>query len=345
MKTYVITIKPISGFGTPLKGDTIFGHICWQAAYDEKLFGISIDKLIADYAANPFMIISSAYPKLDKGYALKRPDMPIDILFDFSTQSKADAIKNRKELKGKRWMIVSDNRRLTDLKSEGLYLSDEELFEKLSVSKDDETQRQLRKKGVKSFIADYTQPHNTINRLTGTTGEGQFAPYSVDQKVFIKEAELAIFVGIRVDITIDSFIKALKQIGATGFGKDASTGLGRFEVSGHKEIDLRSIGADSPNACYTLAPCVPEKDAFGKMFFTPFTRFGRHGDVLAKSGKPFKNPVIMADEGAVFIVNGADVFKKPYIGTAVSGISKIELNAVTQGYSLYIPVNVEAYNE
>jgi len=36
------------------------------------------------------------------------------------------------------------------------------------------------------------------------------------------------------------------------------------------------------------------------------------------------------------------VFERPYIGIAVSDISKAEPNTVAQGYSLYIPVKVEA---
>ncbi|MBS4062061.1 MAG: hypothetical protein KG029_16815 [Bacteroidetes bacterium] len=340
MKTYEIIIKPLSGFGTPLKGDTLFGHICWQAAYDESLFGMNIERILIDYASNPFVIVSSASLKIGDGYALKRPDMPLDKLFDFSG-NKAEVIAKRKELKSRRWMFVKNNSRLQSIKSDGLYFSDEELFGELSISKDAEIQRQMRKKRIKSFIADYTQPHNTINRLTGTTGEGQFAPYSIAQKVFVNEVELVVFVGIRDDISIEGAAKAIKQIGTIGFGKDASTGLGRFEVIGSQKIDLHSIGSENPNACYTLSPCVPEKDLFNNIFFAPFTRFGRHGDILAKSGKPFKNPVIMADEGAVFAGKDASVFNKPYIGTAVSGISKAEPNAITQGYSLYIPVRAE----
>ena len=89
MKTYEITIKPLSGFGTPLKGDTIFGHICWQAAYNEILFGCSIETLLADYSTNPFLIVSSAYPISYEGtksiYMLKRPDLPLDNLLGWFT--------------------------------------------------------------------------------------------------------------------------------------------------------------------------------------------------------------------------------------------------------------------
>ena len=62
MKTYEIILKPLSGFGTPLKGDTLFGHICWQAAYDSSLFDAPLDTLLSGYASSPFLVISSAYP-------------------------------------------------------------------------------------------------------------------------------------------------------------------------------------------------------------------------------------------------------------------------------------------
>ncbi len=339
MKTYEITLKPVSGFGTPLKGDTLFGHICWQAAYDASLFGTSIDELLADYSEKPFLTVSSAFPKAAGMYAFKRPDMPLDCLFEFGGQSKADIIRNRKDYKSKRWMLIRE--RIQSLKSSDLYLSDGELFAELKKSFNDEIQRELRNKGVKSFISDYSQPHNSINRLTGTTGEGGFAPFAVDQRVYFPQAELSVFAAIDDTIIAEQVRTAFCRIGECGFGKDASTGLGKFEVCNIAERDLFTLGSDQPNACYTLSPCVPEKAVYKEMFFSPFTRFGRHGDVLAKSTNPFKNPVIMADEGAVFVPNDRNIFQKPFIGTAIGGISKIKPNAVAQGYSLYIPVRVE----
>lgn len=342
MKTYEITIKPITGFGTPLKGDTLFGHICWQVAYDDKLLGRDINNLLATYRDNPFLVISSAFIKIGDSYVFKRPDMPMEMLFQITDMDKKKIIARRKEIKAKKWMFLRKNQKIQSLRSDDLYLKDEEVFLKMIELKGQKEGRKLSKLSGDSIVIDYTQPHNTINRLTGTTGEGRFAPYSVDQKVFLKGLELVIFAGLREDIPVEGLIKALKNTGITGFGKDASTGLGRFEVTTYSETDFYSIGADAPNACYTLGPSVPEPEVFGEIFFSPFTRFGRHGDILAKSGRPFKNPVIMADEGAVFIVKNPNVFKKPYIGQAVFNISRAEPKAVTQGYSLYIPVKVEA---
>ncbi len=345
MRTYEITIKPLSGFGTPLKGDTIFGHICWQAAYDAKLFGTPIDALLADYRPNPFLIISSAYPKLYKNnkavYIFKRPDMPLSHPMDFGSSGCKEHMRKRKDMKSKKWMPVKESQSIMSFK-DIKYINDKELFEMVRDSVTADLQKDARKKGVKSFMADYSQPHNAINRLTGTTGEGRFAPFAVDQKVYFPQTELSIFVGLSDRITVKQVEDALSKIGECGFGKDASTGLGRFEVCGSDNIDLQSLGSPEPNACYTLSPCVPETDVFLRSFFSPFTRFGRHGDILAKSKNPFKNPVIMADEGAIFIPKEKVVFIKPYIGTAVTNISLAEEHkAVMQGYSLYIRVRVE----
>ena len=56
MKLYEIIIKPESGFGTPLKGDTIFGHFCWQAVYNPDLLNGGFDKRIACYGQRPFAV-------------------------------------------------------------------------------------------------------------------------------------------------------------------------------------------------------------------------------------------------------------------------------------------------
>lgn len=343
MKVYEIIIKPLSGFATPLKGDTIFGHFCWQAAYDRTLLGKTLDELLTNYHSKPFAIFSSAYPKFYSGtrpyYAMKTPALPLDKIFDLPDE-KCEAIEKRKEYKAKRWMILKEKGGFSSLK-ELDFLNDRELFEKVKEGLTPEARRLVRKGGAKNFITIFSQYHNTINRFTGTTGEG-FAPFDVEQHVFSPETELTIFVGIdEAVINIEQVRKGLERIGEFGFGKDASTGLGRFELAEDAEIDLSSMGSSSPDACYTLSPSVPGKNTFKEVFFNPFTRYGRHGDVLAKSANPFKNPVIMADEGGIFLPDNGGAFDIPYIGTSVENVSKSEPRTVAQGYSLYIPVRVE----
>lgn len=345
MKTYEIVIKPLSGFGTPLKGDTIFGHFCWQIIYNQHLMGKSLDILLENYQTKPFAVFSSAYPRFCVGescyYALKRPDLPMNMVFNLP-DDKTQNIEKRKEHKAKRWMILQKDKKFSSLK-ELKYLTDTELFEEdIKAYISDKTERDVKGRVSRDFITAFLQSHNKINRLTNTTGAEGFAPFTVEQQVFFPETELALFVGIDDNIiNIRQLKEGLEMMGKCGFGKDASTGLGRFDVLETTEIDLTNMGNDSPNACYTLSPCVPGKDTFSDMFFSQFTRYGRHGDVLAKSTNPFKNPVIMADEGGIFKPKGKEMFHKPYIGTAVTTISKAEPKSVAQGYALYIPVNVE----
>jgi CRISPR-associated protein Csm4 len=95
------------------------------------------------------------------------------------------------------------------------------------------------------------------------------------------------------------------------------------------------------NYLYALSPFVPLREDINNLYFQPFTRFGKHGESLAKSKKPFKKPIIMADEGA--LINTKKTFDKnyPILGSAVCGISDVEPNAVTQGYTLCLPVNLQ----
>jgi len=345
VKVYEIILKPLSGFGTPLKGDTLFGHFCWQIAYDGSLCNIPMKEAIKMYPERPFSVFSSAYPRLKTTsawfYALRTPALPLEMLFTMPDE-KVEMLKKRKDYKAKRWMLVEKGKRINSFR-DAQFVNDHELFERFIANASMKTRKALRQSGASRFAFNFTQSHNTINRITGTTGEGGFAPFAVGQVVFAPESELVVFAGIDEEmISTKQLSLAFERIGATGFGKDASTGLGRFKIGTVEEIDLESMGNATPNACYTLAPCVPQKNCFNEVFFLPFTRFGRHGDVFAKSENPFKAPMLMADEAAVFKPKKSDVFKKPYIGMPVSGISKTEPGTIAQGYSLYVPVKMEA---
>lgn len=342
MKLYEMIIKPQSGFGTSLKGDTLFGHFCWQARNDPGILNGGLDRWIDLYAERPFAVFSSAWPKLcidgKEWYALKRPDLPLSRLFPVTDKDRKKRMTERKEKGKQKWLLVEEDLRINLKTAE--YKSEKELATLAFGELTDETRRLMRGKGKLRLMADFLQTHNTIDRRTMTTGEGMFAPYAMSSVFFYPEMELVAFVLIDEEATdIDRVRDALERIGKRGFGRDASTGLGRFDLGEDDEKTLPDV--PGANACYTLAPAVPEKGVFKDNFFTPFTRFGRHGDILATSGNPFKNPIIMADEGAVFVPAGKDAFEKPYLGRAVRDISKSEPRTVAQGYAPYLPLKLE----
>ena len=342
MKLHEVTIKPISGFGTPLMGDTLFGHFCWQAAYDSGLLNGGLDRWIALYEERPFAVFSSASPRLSKEkaqYALKRPALPNATLYpEWAEWDKRKLIVERKKLLKKRWMIIGQDLSLNLDAVE--YKTDRELLELVRKESSGEAPSWTIDHESWQFISESAQPHNSINRLTMRTGAGEFAPFTETAAYYYPGTELAIFVLFDEEATdINRVAAGLERIGKWGYGRNASTGLGRFEVCRIRGLNLPS--APSPNACYTLAPCVPQKGVFSDYSFNPFVRFGKHGDTLARSGNPFKNPVLMAGEGAVFFPRNLNSFDKPYIGSALLNTSKAIPQAVVQGYALYLPFRLE----
>lgn len=307
MKIYQINIKPLTGFGTPLKGDTLFGHLCWQIYYDPGLFGKSLEELLSDYSLSPFLIVSSAFPVIEEKIYLKTPSLPLHFLF---RKDKDELIRERKKLKEKKHFPL-------DLPLNSV---DNLSFEKLD----------------KLIIID-EQVRASIHRLTNTTGEPPFTPYPVKKIWYL--TELALFCGLREELPLEGLIEALRRIGLAGFGKDASVGLGKFEVLSWREIDFYSK-VKSFNAYYTLSPSLPDlpKGKYKKIYYEPFVRFGRHGDQLSCSPNPFKAPLLLADEGAIYVPSHSE--KRLFIGRAIKGHSSIEPNTVHQGYSLVIPVIV-----
>jgi len=340
MKTLICTIRPLSGFGTTLKGDTIFGHLCWQIAQDPTLFGATLDALLADYDQKPFLIASSATIDLGKPGAprlvLKRPALPFQRLFPEQPGEKGGKVR-LKELKKKTWFLVSPDAPATHLEKAS-FLNDGDVLKHYENLLPVELKRKLRAADAR-LIRSAAHWHNSINRLTGATGEGGFAPFMSEETYFLPQVRLSCIFGLDDRLSPDALATAMSRIGSVGFGRDASTGLGKFELVDLSPFDLARLGSPEPNAAYCLGPSVPAPSD-EQPWFTPFVRYGRHGDALAVSPHPFKNPCLMADEGAVYPLTNHDR-SRPWVGKALRGLSKVEPRTVGQGFSLYIPVRME----
>lgn len=341
MKIYAVTIKPQSSFGTPLKGDTIFGHFCWQVVLDDSILQGGFDHRIEQYQQRPFAVFSSAWPKLRDeagqiSYCLPKPAMPADFPANLT---KKERVEFRKKAKKQKWLVV-DKQQLQPELANNSFISDQDLFARHLDGLDGQQKRKLQflPKNQQRPIISATQVHNSIDRLTMTTGKG-FDPFAVENFHYLPGLELVIFVGIEEDVlTVQQLGTGLTRIGQTGYGRDASTGLGRFSITKITEMNWPALLPGQ--GCYTLAPCVPEAEQFSSQYALPFTRFGRHGGHLVLSKKPFKNPIVMADEGAVFIPKDEFPPSVPFIGKAITGISLAEKRTVAQGYSLYLPISV-----
>lgn len=295
MKLYKTTITPLSSFGTTLKGDTIFGHICWAICLKNKN---RLNELLKGYEKEPFVVVSDAFVS---GY-FPKPTAPSTML----GENLADKKVNRKKV----WLNWKD------LQNGDFSLA----------KSDDELEKPM---------VTFLSIKNKINRLTFTTDEGDFAPYSMSEYMTVPQD---VYFLLDTDkMSLDELKDAFSLVGKMGYGKKASIGKGRFEVGEFCEIE--SFFNENSNAFMTLGPSSLEN--FSEIYYEPFTRFGKHGASLA-SDKPFKSPVLLAQSGALIVPNDDEktkIQKAAYIGKGIKGHSSHE-ESVQQGYAIVVGTKV-----
>lgn len=306
MKTLKITVRPLSVFGTPLVGDTFFGHVCW--AVRERTGEGRLDALLEGYTAGkPFMVVSDAFPH---GY-VPRPTLP-GAIFGLDVDPA-----DRKEARRRQWLPVGDA---------GLPFS-----------------HWMEKASKCDVVKAEVVTQNTINRLTGTTGTGPFAPRQVERVVYRAGEQLDVYVVLDDELLDPQEVRQIfEDIGAAGYGRDASTGTGKFAVDA---VVDHSWPLPAARHWLTLAPCAPDVGALEPVhcYYQPVTRFGRHGNLGVRLGVPFKRPILLMKTGACLTSTQAQrwSFHGRGLGGHASPLSAVIRGTVHQGYAPVVPLNAE----
>ncbi|OLV28084.1 type III-A CRISPR-associated RAMP protein Csm4 [Haemophilus parainfluenzae] len=312
MKLYRFTLTPQSAMGTPLVGDTFFGQFCW--AVRNRFGEARLIELLEGYTEQrPFIVVSDAFPQ---GF-LPLPTLPST----FWEKLEHD----RKQLKKAQFIKVDDAQQ-NDVKNwQGYALSEYlQLQEKI---KNDKTGEEKKKWGKTT----QDQFHNTIDRQTNTTGEGQFAPYSTDIAWFGSKQEFDLYIVLdEARCSLEELQQILDDVGAFGFGRDASIGLGKFRCNNPQEVNFYQQNA---NCYFTLANSAPQNLGLNKecSYYQITTRFGRHGDIQALSSSPFKKPIILAKSAAIFTPENYE--PRLFLGNGLGNVSYAQPEAVHQGYA------------
>ncbi|MCS6914964.1 MAG: hypothetical protein RMK29_22010 [Myxococcales bacterium] len=317
----LLRLRPLTAFATPLQGDTLFGQLCW--AVRNGWGEARLAELLAGYTdGHPFVVVSDAFPA---GY-LPLPHLPARLWAGDPGDPKA-----RKALKKIAWV------------------PHDVLARPLAQWRQASAGRQPGAAGPdghgSAWLQVLPQPRNSLDRLTFCTAEGDgFSPYTVHQFWFAEGARLELHV--RLDETRLSradLRAALASVGRTGYGKDASVGLGKFEVEDMADSTLH--GHDPADAWLALAPCAPQGLGYdpARSFYKPFTRYGRHGDVAVHYGNPFKSPILLTAAGAVFAPCGPEAFDRGFVGQGLGGegrLSRVLRETVHQGYAPALPIRL-----
>ena len=327
MDTLTLRLRLQAPFGSTLLGDMLFGQLCW--ALRNRNGEAELQALLDGYTdGRPFAVVSDAMPV---GW-LPRPALPLSLFPEI-------ADTDRKQIKQRHWLPIAA---LAQPMPAWLALCRSEA-ELLAEGQEAAASRAHAHENPKALSTLHPQPHNSINRLTGTTGRGDFAPYTLMQRWYAEGADLCLRVVHDADrVSADMLTELFEDIGAVGFGRDASIGLGKFAVE--PLVETWPAQADA-NACLTLAPCAPQGLGFDaeRSFYDVFTRFGRHGDQAVHKGNPFKAPVLLARTGA--LLTPAAVPPYPVIGQGLGGqgrLSKVIPGTVQQGYAPCVAVRLPA---
>lgn len=315
------TLTLHTAFGTPLAGDTLFGQLCWTVR--EQLGNAKLTALLDQYTTGvPWLVVSDGFPS---GY-LPKPTVPASIL----SHQAMDAEK-RKEEKAKHWITCTETAK--------------PLPQWLTVAVSDNVAFNAQGESSKfSQPIETAQPHNSLNRLTNTTGGEGFAPYTQAQTFFAPEQNIDIYCVLdEACLPADTLLTLLQSVGNHGFGRDANIGLGKFSVQSLTPHTF--LQHAKSNAHLTLASSAPQGQGFDgeRSYWRVLTRFGRHGNLHGISEKPFKNPILLAGSGAVFVPQ-EKYTPRLFVGQGLGGngqLSKIEPATVHQGYAPVLGINLE----
>ncbi len=282
MRLIHFTLQPRAPVGTPLRGDTLLGHLVWQYAYAHGQE--AMEEFFERVASNP-PACSDLFPE----GKLPIPLMPLKF-------EKGEA-KDRKKHKDVKLLPVETIKKLQD------GLSEKALADAIMAAA--KTSEEKYYEGVSTL-------HASINRLTGTTTEESASLYArpvthygktkVNEQDGNKSVEPINLHGYLAPGALgnhDEVKELLKRAGDFGYGADASSGLGVFTVESFSEEEL-FVPANA-NAWMSLSrhltdtECNPHKAYYGIE-----THYGRLGGALANTGNVFKHPLLLCAAGGLW---------------------------------------------
>jgi CRISPR-associated protein Csm4 len=314
MALYRYHITPLSAFATPMRSDTLYGHLLWAAAmlHGEKKVAGLIDAFAGD---TPPFVLSSALP----GGRLPLPPLPgiprQRFKEQFAQQGQLfETLRRFKTFRKQSFWSVEQWQRLDGT------LNQEQLFsEWLAAPKGEEELEQFRDE----------QPHVNIDRQSG----------SVLQKggLFFSSATWY-RPGVTLDLYVESeqielFEELFLHLADTGFGADRSTGKGFFRFQRDEAFDPAPFTKSGTHRL-SLSLCAATDMSEFSGYWSPLVKHGRTWSGFGEKN-PFKKPFFAFAEGSLF----AQMPRTGYLLRNIHSDPKI----VQIGWPLTIPVTLEGH--
>lgn len=302
MDVYEFILEPESSVATnsqtayPIQSDTVMGQVLWQLYYAQG------EKALLELKGNlkngAKLAVSSAIPT---GY-LPVPKIPRGIRA--SNKLNCKELEQEKKLKKIGYLKIEHWQQLCN------NLSTHSLTSTLKAGNSYSEQ--------KPAWLDELVMKVAINRKTFQAQEGQL--FTQREFFFNKGAysTLSLFFASSI-ISVEEFAAYLKRALLSGYGKRASTGKGYVKIKDCQKANLPQ--ASNPNAFMVLGnyyPSAQEKENHSfNGFYILNTKFGKLGDVKAKSRNPFKQPLLHFEPGSLFKAKPENVV----VGTVIENVS------------------------
>ncbi len=315
MPLYRYILRPSGPFGTPLRSDTLHGHlVCVAAELDGPDAATAlVERFISD---DPPFVCSSAFP----AGLLPMPCLP-PIPRRVFRERYADpdgsfagdlflALSVYKKFRKRRFLPVAIWEELADR------MSPDSLFERwmrecrgsmTDVAGNDRNGQCARRllectafdppkdSRHRKWSADHLQTHNTIDRASGAVL--QDGGFHLTESTFYR-ADAALHLYVRTD-DMAAFERLLEHIAACGFGRDRSTGNGQFTWQRDEAFDPAPLEAPVGSHRMTLSVLSAMDLSAMRGWYGVFSKHGKVWDGLGGTN-PFKKPFLAVAEGGVF---------------------------------------------
>ena len=287
---YLVRLTLEGPISTPLHSGTIFGHLCWAMRHIDGEDALS--RWLAQQAHDP-LLVSDGLP----AGCLPRP------LLAPKTIGLALKPGEVKKLRKTPFLPLTD---FLELRSG---LDEERLIERLRLgfAEQGECRRRRPDRLIGVRVA-----HNTINRHTARTPDSGGLYFTDEQWPAAAGAEFDVYV--HTSMPAPKLGELFSLVGEWGFGKDSSTGRGRFRVEilspagglfdfpeANRRLSL-SHGVLTENMADPRYRLETHYGKLGSLWANTKVHFspgGGEGGRLKAAG-PFKHPITLLKPGATF---------------------------------------------
>jgi hypothetical protein len=270
VQLYRLKIEPLSAWCTPWQADTLSGMLCWMCARrdgDQRLRDEIVEPALA---GRPPFVVSDLCPGnlLPAPAIIRRYEWPPQL---------------RKLVRQAKWITPAGFRLVQRCQPPDV--------------------RMLSRDGG---IRGHAQLQNSIGRESNTTTGGGHLFVTESSYLQKEVGTLSLYVRT-TEAFATTFVSLVEELGQHGYGADASTGKGHFQLASDLQPMPQLDAIETAVGRIVLSTFQPAGGDPVEGYWDSFVKFGKLGPDFGLTNV-FKRPLVMLRPGAMFVAPGASNF-------------------------------------